>query len=297
MIFRFEPILKPTPWGGERIRRLKGLAPDATPIGESWELSAVEGMESVVADGPDCGLTLHQLIERYGADLLGQRVMNRYAGEFPLLIKFLDSKEWLSLQVHPDDRVVRELEAATQGKTEMWHVIDCQPGAQLIAGFKPGVTVGDYIEAEGSRQLLGLVQHHDVSPGQDFYLVPGLIHALGPGCFVAEVQQSCDFTYRVYDYERPRPLHFQKARRSLKFNVGRPLSKPVDCFQVDTLTCLRPFDLLAASGSFQVVMIIGGSATVDGVAAPMGTTLLISADHGAAHICPTPTATLLKVRL
>lgn len=298
MIFTFEPILKPTPWGGTRIREIKGLPPDPTPIGESWELSAVEGMESVVDAGPDRGLTLRRLMAKYGAGLVGQRVLDRYAGEFPLLIKFLDSSQWLSLQVHPDDRIVRKLESATQGKTEMWHVIDCQPGAQLIAGFKPGVTVGDYLKAEGSRELLGLVQHHDVSPGQDFYIAPGIIHALGPGCFVAEVQQSCDFTYRVYDYDRPRELHFDKARRSLKFNVGRSVADPVDCFKVETLTAFRPMELRQAPESFQIIMVVQGSLTLDGVQAPMGSTMLISADHGPAHLVPsTPSATILKIKV
>ncbi len=295
MIFTFEPIFKPTPWGGTRIREIKGLAPDPNPIGESWELSAVEGMESVVNAGPDKGLTLNQLMNKYGEQLIGRRVLNNYGGEFPLLIKFLDSSQWLSLQVHPDDRVARKLESATQGKAEMWHVIECQPGAQLIAGFKPEVTVGDYLRAEGKRELLGLVQHHDISPGQKFFIAPGTIHALGPGCLVAEVQQSCDITYRVYDYERPRELHLDKARLSLKFNADRSVADPLDCFSVGTLTMFRAMNLLPYSDSFQVVMVVQGSLTVDGVDAPMGTTLLISADHGPARLVPSPSATILRI--
>ena len=296
MIYTFTPILKPTPWGGTRIRQMKGLPPSDEPIGESWELSAVEGMESIVCGGPDNGLTLRNLIEKYGVNLLGRRIMEQYAGEFPLLIKFLDSKEWLSLQVHPDDRIARELESASQGKAEMWHVIECEPGAQLIAGFKPGVTVGDYLKAEGRSELLGLVEHHDVSPGQDFYIAPGIIHALGPGCLVAEVQQSCDFTYRVYDYDRPRELHIDKARRSLKFNAGRTVSKPIDRFKVETLTVFRPLDILPANDTFQIIMVLKGTLTLDGITAPEGTTLLISADHGPVRATPGTSATLLKVK-
>lgn len=297
MIYTFTPILKPTPWGGTRIRSMKGLPPSPEPIGESWELSAVEGMESVVSDGPDQGLTLRNLIEKYGVNFLGRRVMEQYAGEFPLLIKFLDTQQWLSLQVHPDNRIARELESASQGKAEMWHVIDCQPGAQLIAGFKPGVTVGDYLKAEGRRELLGLVEHHDVSPGQDFYIAPGIIHALGPGCLVAEVQQSCDFTYRVYDYDRPRELHIDKARRSLKFNAGRTVSKPVDCFKVESQTVFHPLHVLPANDSFQIIMVLKGALTLNGRQINEGTTLLISADHGPLHLTPSPSATLLKVKV
>lgn len=297
MIFTFEPIFKPTPWGGSLIREIKGLTPAPTPIGESWELSAVKGMETVVDSGPDKGLTLNQLIAKYGDKLVGRRVLNRYGGEFPLLIKFLDANQWLSLQVHPDDRTARKLGVATRGKAEMWHVIDCQPGATLIAGFKPGVTVGDYLRAEGKRELIGLVQHHDVSPGQEFFIAPGTIHALGPGCLVAEVQQSCDITYRVYDYERPRELHLDKARLALKFNVGSSVSDPLDCFTVNTLTALRAMNLFPESDSFRIVMVVQGSLTVDDVAAPMGSTLLISADHGPVRLVPSPSATILQINV
>lgn len=287
MIYRFAPIFKPTPWGGSRIREMKGLPPSAVPIGESWELSAVEGMESVVDSGAEMGMTLRNLISKHGSSLLGERVMERYGGEFPLLVKFLDSREWLSLQVHPDDEIVKELEGpGVQGKTEMWHVIDCRPGARLIAGFKPGVTPEDYLRAEGRKELLDLVETHEVKPGRDFYMAAGLIHALGPGCLVAEVQQSCDFTYRVYDYGRPRELHFSKARRSLKFHEAHDVSEPVDCFRVENREAAEPVEIVPLEGTFQILMVLKGHGTVDGIAAPAGTTLLISADHGVAHLTP-----------
>lgn len=287
MIYKFAPIFKPTPWGGSRIREMKGLPPSVTPIGESWELSAVEGMESVVDSGPEEGLTLRGLIQRHGASLLGQRVMERYGGEFPLLVKFLDSRQWLSLQVHPDDEIVKELEGpGVQGKTEMWHVIDCEPGSELIAGFRAGVGRDDYLRAEGQRELLDLVERHAVEPGRDFYIASGIIHALGPGCLVAEVQQNCDFTYRVYDYGRPRELHFEKARRSLKFNEAHSVDAPVECFSVLSHEAERPADIVPVGGSFQIVMVLKGHSLIDGIPAPAGTTLLISADHGTARLTP-----------
>ncbi len=287
MIYRFAPIFKPTPWGGSRIREMKGLPPGATPIGESWELSAVEGMESVVDSGPEMGMTLRGLISKHGASLLGARVMERYGAEFPLLVKLLDTRQWLSLQVHPDDEVVKELEGpGLQGKTEMWHVIDCCPGARLIAGFKPGVTPDDYLRAEGSSKLLDLVKTYEVSPGQDFYMEAGMIHSLGPGCVVAEVQRSCDFTYRVYDYDRPRELHFAKARRSLKFHEAHDVSLPVDCFRVESHDATEPVELAPVDGTFRILMVLTGHSEVDDIPAPAGTTLLISADHGPARLIP-----------
>ncbi|MDE7336242.1 MAG: hypothetical protein K2N10_08045, partial [Muribaculaceae bacterium] len=122
------------------------------------------------------------------------------------------------------------------------------------------------------------------------------IHALGPGCLVAEGQQSCDFTYRVYDYDRPRELHIDKARRSLKFNAGRTVSKPIDRFKVETLTVFRPLDILPANDTFQIIMGLKGTLTLDGITAPEGTTLLISADHGPVRATPGTSATLLKVK-
>lgn len=287
MIYQFAPILKSTPWGGHRIRRMKGLPPSDAPIGESWELSTVEGWDSVVESGPCAGLTLSALIERDGAGLLGTRVWQRYGGRFPITIKFLDAREWLSLQVHPDDDIVADLEGpGFQGKTEMWHVIDAAPGARLIAGFRPGITAADYLRAEGRAELLEMGTYHDATPGSDFYIEAGMVHALGAGCFVAEIAQNCDFTYRVYDYGRNRPLNFEKARRSLKFDGLGALEGPVDCFRVESRRADGPAVIEPVEGSFQAVMLLGGSCEIDGRHVAAGSTLLISADHGPATLRP-----------
>lgn len=288
MIYQFVPILKSTPWGGHRIRNMKGLPPSAAPIGESWELSTVEGWDSVVESGPCAGLTLSALIARKGEGLLGTRVWQRYGGWFPITIKFLDAREWLSLQVHPDDDIVVDLEGpGQQGKTEMWHVIDAAPGARLIAGFKPGITEADYLRAEGRAELLEMGTYHDARPGSDFYIEAGMVHALGAGCFVAEIAQNCDFTYRVYDYGRNRPLNFEKARRSLKFDGLAGLEGPVDCFRVDSRHAKGPVKIEPVDGSFQAVMLLRGRCEIDGTPASAGSTLLISADHGEALLTPT----------
>lgn len=289
MIYQFTPILRSKPWGGNRICKMKGLPDSGMPIGESWELSTVPGWDSVVEVGVDAGLSLRNLIARDGARLIGQRCLERYGAEFPLTIKFLDAREWLSLQVHPDDRIVVDLEGSEwQGKTEMWHVIDSAPEAKLIVGFKPGVTVGEYLAAEGKPELLDLGIYHDAEVGRDFYIEAGIVHALGEGCFVAEIAQNGDFTYRVYDYGRNRELNFDKARKSLKFDGGASLDGPVDCFKVDSHTTSTPVTIEPVDGSFTAVMILNGSCEIDGIEAPAGRTLLISADHGNALLIPAP---------
>lgn len=281
MIYKFNTILKSAPWGGKRLPELKGVAATDEPIGESWELSAVKGNESVVAEGPEKGLTLSELVRRHGAELVGDKVFAEYGTEFPLLIKFIDAQQWLSLQVHPDQADAVALEGPEgRAKNEMWHIIDAAPGAKLIAGFKPGVTAAEYEAAEGSEKLLELVRKHDVEPGQDYYIPAGLIHAIGPGCLIAEVQQTSDITYRVYDYGRPRELHIPKARRALRF-TERSLSEPLPYFSVDTLDVTSEgMTLEPVKGSFRAVMVLKGELTVNGQTAPAGTTLLVSASEG-----------------
>lgn len=290
MIYTFRPIYKSTPWGGGRIRELKGLPPAPEPVGESWEISAMPGMESVVAAGPEKGLTLTELIRKRGVSLLGRSCMDRYGLAFPLLVKFLDARQWISLQVHPDDEIVKALEQGlTFGKSEMWHVVEAMPGAQLIAGFKPGVTLEDYLSAEGSDRLLDLVERHDVEPGQEFFIEAGRIHTLGAGLLVAEIQQSCDCTYRVYDYGRPRQLHLDKARKALKFSDTYPVDQPLSQFSVKSHeNVTAPVVIEPAQGSFQIIMVLRGGCMVDNVQANAGTTLLISADHGPARLIPAP---------
>jgi len=290
MIYTFQPIYKLTPWGGGRIREMKGLPPVPDPVGESWEISAIPGMESIVAAGPEKGLTLTELIRKRGVSLLGRRCMDRYGLAFPLLVKFLDARQWISLQVHPDDETVKALEQGiTFGKSEMWHVVEAAPGARLIVGFKPGVTLADYLAAEGSDRLLDLVELHDAEPGQEFFIEAGQIHTLGAGLLVAEVQQSCDCTYRVYDYGRPRPLHLDKARKTLKFSDTYAVDKPLAQFSVKSFENITTPDVIGpANGSFQIIMILSGGCMVDNIRANAGTSLLISADHGPAKLTPSP---------
>lgn len=300
MIYKFKPLLKPTVWGGSKLTEFKNLPAAEEPIGESWELSAVKGMESVVADGPEAGLTLPQLIERHGAGLLGERVAETYGGQFPLLIKFIDARADLSVQVHPDDATACRLHGpGSMGKTEMWYVVDAAPEATLRAGLVEGSTKEKYLEVEGTKELEQMLALYHVKPGDVFFLPAGRVHSIGAGCFIAEIQQTSDITYRIYDFGRPRQLHIAEAREAIDFNTILPDYRtaydPTDSetpivkcpyfttrhFHTGELTTVHPTE-----GSFTVLMVLEGAATVDGVEAPAGTTLLISADHGDAIVAP-----------
>lgn len=288
MIYRFATILKTTPWGGHRLRRIKGLPPADEAVGESWELSAVPGMESTVEGGPEAGMTIPQLIAKHGANLLGSRVAERYGSEFPILVKLIDASRWLSVQVHPSDSIARELEGPqAMGKSEMWHIIEATPDAELIAGFKPGVSAADYRKVEATAGLLDITCRHRAIEGSDYYIHAGTIHAIGPGCLIAEVQQSSDLTYRVYDYNRPRELHLDKARRALNFAGPELIETPMpEFFTVKRHAISAPAIVEPAPGSFTAVMVLKGHCMLDTTEAPAGSTLLISADHGPARLEP-----------
>lgn len=294
MVYRFNSILKNAPWGGMRLCRIKGMDLSAQAVGESWELSDIKGMETSVASGEEAGTPLSELIRRHGASLQGSRVAECFGSRFPVLLKFLDSRQWLSVQVHPDSPTARMIEGSeAMGKSEMWYVIDAEPGAKLILGLKPGVTPADYHAAEGSDSVMNLVNFVDVEPGMTFLIPAGTIHALGPGCLVAEVQQPSDLTYRVYDYGRPRELHLEKARRAINFGDRRP-NLP---FKVEkhTLTAGTSITTAPREGTFMALMIVGGSCEIDGETFAMGTTALVSADHGPLEVRSADGACYLEV--
>lgn len=257
--YKFLPVFKPVLWGGEEIARYKGLSPMSQPIGESWELSAVPGMETTVQGGPDHGLTLTQLIARHGSRLLGQDVAHRFGQRFPLLIKFIDAHRDLSVQVHPDDAMARRL-GYDNGKTEMWYVIHTRAGAKITAGFSRPITPDDYDRLVAGKRIMDVVAQYDSHPGDVFFIPPGQIHAIGAGNLVAEIQQTCDLTYRVYDYDRrdaqgnPRELHTQLARQALNYGVVNSLVNQPDGTQ--PLVRCRQFTVrkLASRGGARITM-------------------------------------------
>ena len=201
----FTPEYRDYIWGGQRLR--PGLL-----TAEAWVIYENDR----IASGPLAGKTLAQIATEYGADLLGQPVIDRRGSRFPLLIKLLDCNQWLSLQVHPNDQQALELEGPDQnGKTEAWHILTAEPQAQLIAGLKAGTTAVEMTTAIRRGTILGLSQYETVQTGDTLFMRAGTIHALGPGLLVYEVQQSSDLTYRVFDWNRPqtgtRVLHLDKS--------------------------------------------------------------------------------------
>ena len=223
-IYKFNNILKPVLWGGDKLVAFKGLPACDEPIGESWELSAVPGHESVVKGGEDDGLTLSQLVQRYGADLVGEDVYRRYGDTFPLLIKLIDAKRDLSIQVHPDDAMAQRRHGSF-GKNEMWYILDADEGATIATGFKRPITPEEFDRHLAEGTILDVVNRDVSHPGDVFYIPAGMIHAIGAGNLLAEVQQSSDITYRVWDYNRRdaagnlRELHTSQAREALDYNA------------------------------------------------------------------------------
>ena len=225
---RFTPLLKERIWGGKTLlanaKQGKAKKIDATqPYGESWELSAVKGDESVVANGFLKRNNIEEIIEVYMGNLIGDKVYEKYGLTFPLLIKSLDCHDVLSVQVHPDDELAAERHNS-YGKTEMWYIVDAEPGAFIYIGFnRKDITREEYIAAINEGRLPELLNKVEVKPGDTFFIPAGTIHALGKGVVVLEIQQTSDVTYRVYDWDRvddngnPRELHTALAVDAIDF--------------------------------------------------------------------------------
>jgi mannose-6-phosphate isomerase len=219
--FVVEPILKERVWGGSR------LGQHDPPFGEAWIVSA----QSPIGSGPFTGLTVDEAVATTPIDILGQRVFDTEGPVFPLLIKLLDPADWLSIQVHPDDALAIELEGpGSRGKTEAWYVLEADPGSELIAGVRPGIAPEDVLGIIRHGSLEVLLERYPVREGDALLVEAGLIHALGPGMFLYEVQQSSDLTYRVSDWGRPasagRELHTEQAVRAAKPEL-RPQFAPM----------------------------------------------------------------------
>lgn len=221
-IYKFKSILKSVLWGGNRLATFKELPQFDEPVGESWELSAMPGRESVVAEGDDRGMTLSQLVQRYGADLVGEKVYRRYGTHFPLLIKFIDARRDLSIQVHPDDEMARRLHGC-MGKNEMWYILEADAGALIRTGFNRSINVEEFDRRLADGTILDIINKTESRPGETFFIPSGQIHAIGAGNLLVEIQRSSDVTYRVWDYDRRdaagnlRELHVQQAREALDF--------------------------------------------------------------------------------
>ncbi|MDE1207506.1 type I phosphomannose isomerase catalytic subunit [Tenacibaculum larymnensis] len=222
-LLRFTPILKQKIWGGKKLNQLLHKKSDGSNIGESWEISDVDGDESIVSNGNLKGRTLRSLLKEYKYDLVGNYVYKTFGKQFPLLIKFIDAKEVLSIQVHPDDDLAGLQES--YGKTEMWYVMQADEEANIIIGFKENSSKEEYIQHLDNKTLLSILNVDKVTKGDVYFVPPGRVHAIGAGLLIAEIQQTSDITYRIYDWDRKdidgnyRELHTEKALKTIDFSA------------------------------------------------------------------------------
>lgn len=223
-VFKFKPILKTTLWGGDKIIPFKHLQSTQTQVGESWEISGVKDNETVVSEGPYAGKTLNELCKELGEDFMGKENYKRFGHEFPLLIKFIDARQDLSIQVHPNDEIARQ-KGLEHGKTEMWYIMNSEENAKLYCGLKKKITPETYRQLIENDSICDALAQYEVKEDDVFFLPAGRIHSIGTGCFLVEIQQTSDVTYRIYDFKRKdkngnyRELHTQEAQECIDYEV------------------------------------------------------------------------------
>ncbi|SIR04749.1 mannose-6-phosphate isomerase, type 1 [Maribacter ulvicola] len=279
---KFKPILKERLWGGTKLKEVFGKPIESDITGESWELSTVKGDISIVANGSLEGRSLQDLIDSNAEELLGKSVVERFGKEFPILIKFIDAKQDLSIQLHPNDALAKERHNSF-GKTEMWYIMDADPKAELIVGFNKDVTKEEYAESVANDTLLDLLNYEEVKEGDTFFINTGKIHAIGAGVMLAEIQQTSDVTYRVFDFNRKdkdgnlRELHTDLAldavdyekKDDFKVAYGHDKNKVntmVDCpyFKTNFIELTENLDVdTAQRDSFTIFMCVGGEAKIN----------------------------------
>ncbi len=219
---RFTPILKEKIWGGTKLKQILNKHSNRNDLGESWEISGVKNDISVVENGPLKGRTLNQLLEKYKSDFLGKENFEVFGAEFPLLIKFIDAKTELSVQLHPHDEIARKKHNSF-GKTEMWYIMQADEGAEINVGFKNTISEAEYLEHLNSGRITELLNFEKVKKGDAFFINTGKVHAIGAGVLLAEIQQTSDITYRIYDWDRvdaegnSRELHTDLALDAIDF--------------------------------------------------------------------------------
>ena len=224
---KFSPQYKETIWGGSKLNEYLNKDVDKNvKCGESWEISAVQDSISVVSNGFLAGNNLQELIEVYLGDLVGEKVYHKFGAEFPLLVKFIDANDKLSLQVHPNDELAGKRHKA-YGKTEMWYVVQSDEDAELIVGFNQKISKQQYLDSFKSKSLPKILNFEKVKAGDVYFIPAGSIHAIGKGILVAEIQQTSDITYRIYDWERldkqgnPRELHTDLAIDAIDYSYEK----------------------------------------------------------------------------
>ncbi|WP_028374460.1 type I phosphomannose isomerase catalytic subunit [Leeuwenhoekiella sp. MAR_2009_132] len=298
--FTFEPVLKEKIWGGQKLNQLfnKGNDPTAK-LGESWEIADLEEGQSIVKNGILKGATLKEIIKKDPASLLGERVYKQFGLQFPLLIKFIDAASDLSIQVHPTD----ETSPTGVGKTEMWYIMQADKGAELTVGFSEKISKEDYDTHIKNLSIEDVMNQHEVKEGDAFFINAGRIHAIGGGVLLAEIQQTSDVTYRVYDYNRKddsgnlRDLHVAESREVLDFELTEDFKLDYNRTSLNTAQTVKHHTYfktdwvhikdndysIARSDSFTIIIIVSGELTYSGSGGEgklsAGETLLIPAKN------------------
>jgi mannose-6-phosphate isomerase len=317
---KFEPILKDKIWGGQKLsRNYNKKAAELPNIGESWEISGVEDEESVVSDGFLQSNSLNELIEIYMGDLVGDAVYERFGNEFPLLIKFIDANDDLSIQVHPNDKLAKERHNS-YGKTEMWYVMQADKGAKLISGFQRDIDKSTYLKHLENKSLNEILGYHEVAPGDVLFMPAGRVHAIGAGILLAEIQQTSDVTYRIYDFDRRdnsgnlRELHTELAMDAIDFGglkeaksaykeVANQSSPVVQCpyFKTNIISLQNAIERdYYAIDSFVILICVDGSFEIEygadtKVLMTCGETALIPAELNQISLLPKGNAKILEV--
>jgi len=297
---QFKPILKEKIWGGQQLKTFLSKTDEDLPFGESWEIADLPNEQSVVSNGEFKGKNLREMMSTFSEAILGVSVVERFGKKFPLLIKYIDAADNLSVQLHPNDTLAKTLHNG-KGKTEMWYILKADPGAQLIIGFDGEMTQEKFDASIENETINDILQYIDVKAGDSFFISAGLIHAIGKGIVLAEIQQSSDITYRVYDYNRKqsdgslRDLHIDHAKKALNFSktddytlkydtptIGTQTLKHCSFFKTDiTLLGSIPYEI-NRSDSFTVLMMIAGKMTCkhekNVYSLELGETILIPAD-------------------
>src|SRR5690554_2286431 len=315
---KFRPILKSVIWGGSDICRFKNIQPERDGIGESWEISGVKGNVSEVSNGELSGTSLDELIRTYKGTLVGNKIYEQFGPTFPLLIKFIDARDDLSIQVHPDDKLAKERHDSF-GKTEMWYVVKATPDAYLYSGFEQQITPDEYVDKVKNNTFTDTLKRYDVKEGNVFFLPAGRVHAIGAGCFVAEIQQTSDITYRIYDYNRKdaagntRELHTELAKDAIDYSVQdsyqttyeQAINQPVKLvtssyFTTHLLELDRPMERdYQTIDSFVILICMGGSCTLNdnkgnSVHVAQGETVLVPAQSESIKLSPNGDCKLLE---
>ena len=278
---KFKPLLKQTIWGGNKIVPFKHLDSNLQNVGESWEISGVPGDETIVANGEYEGKSLNEVLKELQGKLVGEKNYARFGNEFPLLIKFIDANDDLSIQVHPTDELAQK-RGKSRGKTEMWYLMESAPKAYLNCGMKTAITPQQYKEMVANNTICDAISNYNVKRGDSFFIPAGRIHSIGKGCFILEIQQTSDVTYRIYDFNRKdkdgntRELHTEEAAECINYTVEenyRTNYVPAKNVGVNLATCpfftTNLYDLdqpmtidLSQLDSFVILICTGGKGTV-----------------------------------